>query len=124
MERPMMQFNTDPEWMRKRAAQEDGCFVSVGGMITDLEQKEKAMNDSKRPSMITLDPPERSRTYIFKSGHRHTLENVVAVGIEKWGDRVQTADGKLHVVLTVIGRSESPVDWVIAKELDCDAWTF
>lgn len=77
-----------------------------------------------RPSMNKLDPPERSRTYVYKSGHRHTLRDVVAVGVEKGWDRIQTADGKLHVVLMVIGKPEGPVDYCVAKELDCDAWTF
>ena len=31
-------FNSDPEWMRKKAELEDGCIVSVGGLIHDLEQ--------------------------------------------------------------------------------------
>ena len=82
------------------------------------------MDNERVPSMVELDPPERSRTYIYKSGHRHTLKDVVEVGVENGWDRLRTADGKLHVVLMVIGKSESPIDWCVAKELDCDAWTF
>ncbi len=29
----------DKSWLRKKAEQEDGCFVSVGGLINTLEEK-------------------------------------------------------------------------------------
>jgi hypothetical protein len=28
---------TDREWLSRKSAQEDGCIVSVGGLVTDLE---------------------------------------------------------------------------------------
>lgn len=28
---------TDEEWMKVKAVQEDGCIVSVGGLVTDIE---------------------------------------------------------------------------------------
>jgi len=43
----MMRFNTDPEWLRKQAALEDNCFVSVGGLVLaveDLEQQAQRVN--------------------------------------------------------------------------------
>lgn len=76
-----------------------------------------------KPTMIPLNPPERSRTYVYKSGHRHTIENVVAVCFENGWDRLQTADGRLHIVLLVVTASSGTVDWCVAKELDCDSWT-
>jgi ribosomal protein S5 len=82
------------------------------------------MDNETKHSMKKLDPPERSRTYVYKSGHRHTLENVVAVGNEQGWDRIQTADGKLHTVLTVIKKGDLVVDYCISRELDTDAWTF
>jgi len=43
----MMRFNTDPEWLKKQAALEDNCFVSVGGLVLaveDLEQQARRVN--------------------------------------------------------------------------------
>lgn len=80
-------------------------------------------NLSTKPTMISLAPQERSRTYIYHSGYRYTLQDVVEFLPEKGWDRLKTADGKLHIVYLVIGKPENPVDWCIAKELDCNDWT-
>ena len=82
------------------------------------------MNDKQRPVMTKLDPPERSRTYIYKSGHSYTLTDVVAVGNEQGWDRLKTADGRLHIVLTVVKKGELVIDYCVARELDVDAWTY
>jgi transcriptional regulator with XRE-family HTH domain len=37
-----MRMNTDKDWLRKKAELEDGCFVSVGGLIGTLEEMEQA----------------------------------------------------------------------------------
>src|ERR1700722_5762582 len=39
-----MRMNTDKDWLRKMAEREDGCAVSVGGLIESLEQKEQTSN--------------------------------------------------------------------------------
>jgi hypothetical protein len=31
-----MKMNNDPNWMREKAAQEDGCYVSVGSDLPPL----------------------------------------------------------------------------------------
>ena len=36
-----MRMNTDKDWILAKAAQEDGCFVSVGGLVGALEQSEQ-----------------------------------------------------------------------------------
>lgn len=82
------------------------------------------MSEEIRPTMKKLDPPEKSRTYVYKSGHRHTLTDVVAVGNEQGWDRIQTADGKLHTVLTVVKKGELIVDYCISRELEVEGWTF
>jgi transcriptional regulator with XRE-family HTH domain len=33
-----MKMNTDKEWLRKKAEQENGCYVSVGGLVQALEE--------------------------------------------------------------------------------------
>ena len=35
-----MKMNTDEAWLLKKAAQEDGCLVSVGGLVDALQQAE------------------------------------------------------------------------------------
>jgi HTH-type transcriptional regulator, competence development regulator len=39
-----VKMNTDKNWLRRKAEQEDGCFVSVGGLIEDLEGMEQTSN--------------------------------------------------------------------------------
>lgn len=45
-----MKFNSDPEWLKKQAALEDNCFVSVGGLVSaveDLEQQAQQATASR-----------------------------------------------------------------------------
>lgn len=37
-----MKMNTNTEWLKKKAEQEDGCLVSVGGLVQTLEQTAQA----------------------------------------------------------------------------------
>ena len=37
-----MTMNNDSEWLKKKAGQEDGGFVSVGGLVLTLEQTAQA----------------------------------------------------------------------------------
>jgi hypothetical protein len=62
-----------------------------------------------------LNPPERSRTYVFPGDLRLTFSNVVRVEVRESGKhRVETADGAKAFVCP---------GWV-ALLLDMDAWTF
>jgi HTH-type transcriptional regulator, competence development regulator len=36
-----MKFNSDPEWLKRQAALEDNCFVSVGGLVSAVEDLEE-----------------------------------------------------------------------------------
>jgi hypothetical protein len=40
-----MTMNTDKDWLRKKAQQEDGCFVSAGGLVEALAEREQAPAD-------------------------------------------------------------------------------
>jgi len=37
-----MNMNTDRDWLNRKAEQEDGCFVSTGGLVETLEQNQQA----------------------------------------------------------------------------------
>ena len=39
-----MKMNTGKDWLRKKAEHEDGCPVSVGGLVEALEDKEQLAN--------------------------------------------------------------------------------
>jgi hypothetical protein len=61
-----------------------------------------------------LNPPERSRTYVFPTG-TVTYHNVTKVCVRPSGThRLETADGQKHIV--------NP-GW-LSMDLDMDAWTF
>ena len=50
-----MKMNTDLELLRKRAELEDGCFVSVGGLVESLEERERASNAiPMKPAFVRL----------------------------------------------------------------------
>jgi len=36
-----MKMNTDKDWILAKAEQEDGCFISAGGLVSALEQSEQ-----------------------------------------------------------------------------------
>jgi HTH-type transcriptional regulator, competence development regulator len=45
-----MKFNSDPAWLKKQAFLEDNCFVSVGGLVSaveDLEQQTQQATASR-----------------------------------------------------------------------------
>ncbi|HWZ30755.1 MAG TPA: helix-turn-helix transcriptional regulator [Bryobacteraceae bacterium] len=37
-----MKMNTDKNWLKRMTELEDGCVISVGGLVESLEQKEQA----------------------------------------------------------------------------------
>ncbi len=41
-----MNMNNDRDWLIRKAEQEDGCFVSVGGLVDALEQAEQAPSNT------------------------------------------------------------------------------
>lgn len=64
--------------------------------------------------LTKLNPEERSRTYTFPNGETVTLANVTHfLARESGTHRLQTADGKLHIV---------PVGWVHI-EIDSPVFT-
>lgn len=68
-----------------------------------------------RPVLNNLDPPERSRTYVFARNERLTYKDVVAVAVSERGThRLELKDGSKILI---------PAGF-LAIELDVDAWTF
>lgn len=96
-----MEFNNDPDWMRKKTEAEDGCDVSVGSLTG--------------PVFTELNPPERKRTYVYRDGSELTIENITRICIRPSGsNRLETADGKKWVILAGF----------VAVRLEVDSWTF
>lgn len=68
----------------------------------------------EKPVLITLEMPERSRTYHY-ADHSRTIKDVVAVCVRPSGShRLETKDGHKWIVQP---------GWE-AIEIDVDAWTF
>lgn len=44
-----MKFNNDEKWLKEKAEKEDGCLVSVGGLVCDIMDAEK---DPSPPSTV------------------------------------------------------------------------
>ena len=68
-----MKFNSDPGWLKKQAALEDNCFVSVGGLVSaveDLEQKSQQATASRTAFVNLLNLARRE--------HKLTLGAVLA----------------------------------------------
>src|SRR5687768_11980239 len=87
----------------------------------DEQMGRKPVMDEKRelPRFVELNPPERSRTYIFAMDDNTVgtfrIENVVKIAISKSGThRLEDSDGYKFIV---------PTGW-IGIELDVDEWTF
>lgn len=69
--------------------------------------------------MKQIDPPERTRVYIFPNGVELHYKNVIAVGVSESGThRLELAES------TGIGRFVIIPPGFIAIELDIDDWTF
>ena len=51
-----MNFNTDPDWLREKAAREDGCFVSVGGSLTDYLGESVPFDELRHPQLHFVSP--------------------------------------------------------------------
>lgn len=41
-----MMPNKDYEWLKKRAEEEDGCMISVGGLLTTMDAIERARGEA------------------------------------------------------------------------------
>jgi hypothetical protein len=48
-----MKLNIDPSWLRRAAEKEDGCIISVGGLVVKLT----AINPSLSPRQPHPDQP-------------------------------------------------------------------
>lgn len=68
---PHEKMNTDREWLRRMAEQEDGCMVSVGGLIETLEQSPENPGVAERPEPLDDNgAPHDWRIVGFEPGFR------------------------------------------------------
>lgn len=73
------------------------------------------MSEKAAVELTPINPPERTRTYVFPNNHRLAFANVKAVGVRPSGThRLELADGRRVIVAP---------NW-LAIELDVDGWTF
>lgn len=64
--------------------------------------------------MIPLSPAEKTRTYVFPSDQKITLQDVTHFMARSTGThRLKTGDGKLHIV---------PTGW-LHIEIEAEGWT-
>jgi hypothetical protein len=49
-----MRFNDDPEWLRRKAEAEDGCYVSVGGPSSPVREMYAALKAAEGHLSETL----------------------------------------------------------------------
>jgi hypothetical protein len=72
------------------------------------------METTMIPEIKKLDRPEKTRTYTFPNGQLVHLCNVTAIGVSERGThRLETADGKYHIV---------PPGW-LHIEFEADGWS-
>jgi hypothetical protein len=71
--------------------------------------------ETKELKFVELNPPERSRTYVYGDGSEITINNVARICIRDSGsNRIETTDGQKWVILAGFK----------AVRIDMDSWTF
>src|SRR5271165_4872184 len=81
-----MKFNSDPEWLKKQAALEDNCFVSVGGLVSaveDLEQQSQQVNASHTAFVNLLNLSRRQHKLTWEQfSQKLDVDLAELIGIE------------------------------------------
>jgi HTH-type transcriptional regulator, competence development regulator len=82
----MMRFNTDPEWLKKQAALEDNCFVSVGGLVLaveDLQQQAQRVNPARAAFVNLLNLTRRENKFTWEQfSQKLDVDLAELIGIE------------------------------------------
>jgi len=81
-----MRFNTDPEWLKKQAALEDNCFVSVGGLVLaveDLQQQAQRVNPARAAFVNLLNLTRRENKFTWEQfSQKLDVDLAELIGIE------------------------------------------
>jgi transcriptional regulator with XRE-family HTH domain len=81
-----MKFNSDPEWLKKQAAMEDNCFVSVGGLVSaieDLEQQSQRVNAAHTAFVNLLNLTRRQHKLTWEQfSQKMDVDLAELIGIE------------------------------------------
>ena len=81
-----MRFNTDPEWLKKQAALEDNCFVSVGGLVLaveDLQQQAQHVNAARTAFVNLLNLTRREHKLTWEQfSQKLDVDLAELIGIE------------------------------------------
>lgn len=81
-----MKFNSDPEWLKKQATLEDNCFVSVGGLVSaveDLEQHSQQATTSRAAFVNLLNLTRREHKLTWEQfSQKLDVDLAELIGIE------------------------------------------
>ena len=96
-----------------------GISLVLPSSLLAKRQREAIMAEEKVSddtlTFVPIDPPEKTRRYLYPGGNIIALENVTAVCVRPSGThRVETADGKKQIIAP---------GW-LAIEIDTPKWTF
>lgn len=81
-----MKPNSDREWLKRQAALEDNCFVSVGGLILaveDLEQQTQRVNAARQAFVSLLNLTRREHKFTWEQfSQKLDVDLAELIGIE------------------------------------------
>lgn len=71
-------MSNQEEWLRKRAAEEDGCIVSVGGLVTEMARLEALAAEIEKNAPEIEHDDAALKTSLAK--YRAALEHIAESG--------------------------------------------
>lgn len=98
--RAALKMGTDRDWLLKKADQEDGTIISVGGLITDLSAHPMPTDEAIRTAgelcahFLGLAAYYHANEH--HSGHRKTCNNRVCIHHSEKARQVQVAIGRIR----------------------------
>ena len=101
----MLKFRDDEAWMRDKALAEDGCMVSVGGLITDLEERSML-----KYRVLLIDTESNYRRPI--QAYFNTMEQV-----DDWVEKILAATPGKGAWVEIYETSEREIGRINKKDL-------